>query len=289
VRTLVRSARDLYHGSPRADRLHALARALDGPPRIAVVGPPVPAVAALTEGLAAGTPACTVRRVEDDSGDAADAGVPAADAWVLVADGARPADLPLGVHPTQAVGVLLRGDPTAPAVTRRCQAVVALAAGDADPTAGTAAVQRLVDHRLLPRVEALRVRDALAELEATLQVPPPRGDARPLRYQLDAVRSAAQEVAELDLLDALCSGELRVADEQRRAAEVLLGADGLEASARLRCSSATAPQDLARAAVEQLARWQRVAAHPATPGAARRLAGALVQTCERLLSASAER
>ncbi|HYX93546.1 MAG TPA: ATP-binding protein [Geodermatophilus sp.] len=289
VRTLVRSARDLYHGSPRADRLHALARALDGPPRIAVVGPPVPAVAALTEGLAAGTPACTVRRVEDDSGDAADAGVPAADAWVLVADGERPADLPLGVHPTQAVGVLLRGDPTAPAVTRRCQAVVALAAGDADPTAGTAAVQRLVDHRLLPRVEALRVRDALAELEATLQVPPPRGDARPLRYQLDAVRSAAQEVAELDLLDVLCSGELCVPDEQRRAAEVLLGADGVEAWARLGCGPAAAPQDLARAAAEQLARWQRVAAHPATPGAARRLASALVQTCERLLSASAGR
>jgi hypothetical protein len=80
-----------------------------------------------------------------------------------------------------------------------------------------------------------------------------------------------------------------VPDEQRRAAEVLLGADGVEAWARLGCGPAAAPQDLARAAAEQLARWQRVAAHPATPGAARRLAGALVQTCERLLSVSAGR
>jgi signal transduction histidine kinase len=283
VRTLVRSARDLYHGSPQAERLHALARSLDGPLRIAVAGPPVPAVVALTEGLAAGTPSCTVRRVEDV--DPADA----ADAWVLVADGERSADLPPGVRPTQVVGVLLRGDAAAPAVARRCQAVVALSAGDADPAAGTAAVQRLVDRRLLPRAQTLRARDALAELDAILQVPPPQRDARPLRYQLDAIRSEAQEVVELDLLDALCSGELGVPDEQRRAAEVLLGADGLEAWARLGCTPATAPQDLTRAAAQQLARWQRVAAHPASPAAPRRLAGALVQTCERLISASARR
>ncbi|MGR6964560.1 sensor histidine kinase [Geodermatophilus sp. URMC 61] len=283
VRTLVRSARDLYHGSPQAERLHALARTLDGPLRIAVAGPPVPAVAALTEGLAAGTPSCSVRRVDDgDPGDGADA-------WVLVADGERPVDLPPGVRPTQAVGVLLRGDEAAPAVARRCQAVVTLPADDADPAAGTAAVQRLVDRRLLSRAEALRAREALAELDATLQVPPPRGDARPLRYQLDAIRSGAQEVAELDLLDALCSGELRVPDEQRAAAEVLLGADGVEAWARLGCDPTAGPEDLARAAAEQLARWQRVAAHPATPAVTRRLAGALVQTCERLLAATARR
>jgi signal transduction histidine kinase len=283
VRTLVRSARDLYHGSPQAERLHALARCLDGPLRISVVGPPVPAVVALTEGLAAGTPSSTVRRGED--GDPADA----ADAWVLVAGGEGAADLPPGVRPTQAVGVLLGGDEAAPAVAGRCQAVVALPAGDADPAVGTAAVQRLVDRRLLPRAQTLRVRDALAELDAILQVPPRQGDARPLRYRLDAIRSAAQEVVELDLLDALCSGELCVPDEQRRAAEVLLGADGLEPWARLGCTPAKAPQDLTRAAVQQLAHWQRVAAHPATPPPARRLAGALVQTCERLLSASARR
>ncbi len=290
VRTLVRSARDLYHGSPEAERLQALARSLDEPLRIAVTGPPVPAVDVLALGLAAGTPSATVHRAEEASG------IPAqtpADAWVLVLDCARSGEgerlaLPPVVRPTQAVGVLL-GEGSVPAVARRCQAVVTVPAGAEDPAAVSAPVQQLVDSRLVPRAQALRVRGALAVLEATLQVRPPRGDAGPLRYQLDAVRSAAQEVAELDLLDALCSGELRVPDEERRAAEVLLGADGVEAWARLACGPTAGAQDLAQAAAAQLARWQRVAVHPASPAAVRRLAGALVQTCERLMAGAAPR
>lgn len=283
VRALVRSARDLYHGTPQAARLHALARSLDEPLRLTVAGPPVPAVAALTEALAAGTPTCTVRGVGDPrDGDPGGA-------WVLVADGGPPADLPPEVRPTQAVGVLLRGDEAAPGMARRCSALVALPGGDADTVAGAAAVQGLVDRRLLPRAQVLQVRHALTELEATLRVPPPRGDAGPVRYQLEATRSAAREVAELDLLDALCSGELCVPEEQRRAAEILLGADGVQPWERLGCRPAAPPRDLTRAAAEQLAHWQRVAAHPATPADARRLAGALVRTCERLLWASAGR
>jgi signal transduction histidine kinase len=291
VRTLVRAARDLYHGSPEAARLHDLARSLDGPLRIAVAGPAVPAVADLAEGLAAGMPACAVHRVDGD--DPATAEEAPADAWVLVVDGARLGEgdpfaaLPPGVRPTQAVGVLLGEEPV-PALACRCLAAVTLPR-DGDPAARTAAVQQLVGDRLLPRAEALRVRDALALLDATLGVLPSRGDARPLRYQLDAIRSATHEVAELDLLDALCAGDLGVPDEQRRAAEVLLGVDGVAAWARLGCDPAARPQDLARAAAEQLAHWQRVAAHPASPAAARRLAGALVQTCERLLATSTRR
>ncbi|MGY1679175.1 sensor histidine kinase [Geodermatophilus sp. SYSU D01176] len=287
VRTVVRSARDLYHGSPEAEGLQALARSLDGPFRIAVVGPPVPAVAALADGLAAGTPSCAVRRVDPAPDPAGAAAQEQADAWVLVVDGTGRGDggppdgLPAGVRPSSVVGVLLGGDPD-PAVARRCSAVATLRPGE-DPAVGTARVQRLVDARLLPRAQALRTRGALAVLEAALRVPPPRGETRPLRYQLDEIRSAAQEVAELDLLDALVTGELCVPDDHRRAAEVLLGADGVAAEARLGCDPSAGPGDLQRAAAEQLAHWQRVAAHPASPAASRRLAGALVQTCERLL------
>ena len=294
VRTLVRSARDLYHGSPEAEVLQALARSLDGPLRIAVVGPPVPAVTALADGLAAGTPSCAVRRV--DLAAPGRPGPPAeeqADAWVLVVDRTRPGDggqpdgLPAGVRPSQAVGVLLGSDP-APAVARRCSAVATLRPGG-DPAAGTARVQQLLDDRLLPRAQALRMRDALAVLEAVLRVPPPRGETRPLRYQLDAIRSAAQDVAELDLLDALVTGELCVPGDQRRAAEVLLGADGVQAWRRLGCGPTAGPDDLQRAAAEQLAHWQRVAVHPVSSAASRRLAGALVPTCERLLAGASPR
>jgi signal transduction histidine kinase len=275
VRTLVRAARDLYHGTPQAEGLHALARALDGPLRIAVVGPPVPAVTALADGLAAGTPPYAVRRV--DQGDPEEQ----ADAWVLVVDGTGPGDgdLPAGVRPSQVLGVVLGGGPD-PGTARRCQTVTTLRR-DEDPAAR---VRELIDRHLLPRASALRIRSALAALEAVLRVPPPRGEGRPLRYQLDEIRSAAREVTELDLLDAMVAGELCVPEDQCRAAEVLLGVDGGEVWARLGCGPTAGPDDLRRAAAEQLAHWQRVAAHPASPPASRRLAGALVQTCERMLA-----
>ncbi|WP_198588450.1 sensor histidine kinase [Geodermatophilus chilensis] len=281
VRTLVRAARDLYHGSPQAEGLHALARALDGPLRIAVVGPPDPAVTALADGPAAGTPPYAVRRVDPEE---------QADAWVLVVDDTgtgddqRPDGLPAGVRPSQAVGVLLGSGPD-PGTARRCQAVTTLRP-DEDLAAR---VRELIERHLLPRASALRTRSALAALEAALRAAPPRGETQPLRYQLDAIRSAAHELAELDLLDALVTGELWVPGDQRRAAEVLLGADGPEVWTRLGCGPAAGPDDLRRAAAEQLAHWQRVAAHPASPAASRRLAGALVQTCERLLAGASPR
>jgi hypothetical protein len=283
VRALVRAARDLYHGSPQAERLHDLARSLDGAFRIAVVGPPGPARTALADALAAGAPPYAVRE-----GEPADPGEPA-DAWVLVADGTGPGDgaLPAGVAPSSVVGMVLGGDPD-PGTARRCLAVTTLRP-DEDPATAGARVRRLVDGRLLPRAPALRTRRALTGLEAALRVPPPRGETEALRYELDAIRSAAHELAELDLLDALVGGELCVPGDQRRTAEVLLGADGGAAWARLGCAPTAGPDDLRRAAAEQLAQWQRVAAHPASPAASRRLAGALVRTCERLLAGASPR
>lgn len=110
----MRAARDLHHGTPQAECLHALARALDGPFRIAVVGPPVPAGTALADGPAAGTPPYAVRRV--DPGDPGEQ----ADVWVLVVDGTGlgDRDLPAGVRPSQVLGVILGGGPD-PGTARR--------------------------------------------------------------------------------------------------------------------------------------------------------------------------
>ena len=77
------------------------------------------------------------------------------------------------------------------------------------------------------RADALRSRSVLAGLDALLQAaPPPTDDGHRLQYQLERVRAGAHELRELELLDVLRSGDLHLPDEQRYAAERLLGADG---------------------------------------------------------------
>ena len=71
-------------------------------------------------------------------------------------------------------------------------------------------------------------------------------------------------------------------DEQRYAAERLLGADGDDSRARLGLGAdATAGQVRAAAAAEA-ARWRQIAAHPVVMARVRDAAQVVVWTCERL-------
>ncbi|MGY1823245.1 sensor histidine kinase [Geodermatophilus sp. SYSU D00079] len=283
VRAAVRTAREVHRGTALAGRLQSLARLLDEPLRIVVAGPPGAPVPAVAEALAAGAPP-GVRYTPAASRD------DAADAVVLVLGdpgpevGVRPSWLPRTARPAQTVGVHL-GDGPLPAAARCCQTVVAVR-----PRTGTlldaAALARLrdaVDSRLVARADVLKARTVLSALETVLAGAP----SGPLVYQLEAIRSRAHELAELDLLDALCSGEVRVPGDRRRAAERLLGVDGVPAWARLGCDPDALPAELAAAATAELARWRALAAHPASTAASRHLADHLVRTCERLLSATA--
>ncbi|RFU22482.1 sensor histidine kinase [Geodermatophilus marinus] len=288
VRTLVRSARDACHGTPQADRLEALARTLDDPLRVCVTGPPGAPLARVARALTA-RPTPGVQYLTAEPAASERPAPTPADAYVLVLDGAGADDpdlflcLPGRVRPTQAVGVLV-GEGPAPALHRLCSAVVAVPRDGAE--GALAPVQDLVGIRLAARAGALRARAVLAVLEVVLQAAPARRATWSLRYRADELRSGAAELAELDLLDALWSGELAVPDEQRRAAERLLGAEGVDPAARLGCPADAGADDLARAAGEALAAWQRLATSPASGAGTRRLAAALVLACERLLAAT---
>ncbi|WP_214369542.1 ATP-binding protein [Pseudonocardia sp. H11422] len=149
----------------------------------------------------------------------------------------------------------------------------------------------LLDTCFVRRAEALKARSALRALDALVRTAPPADEARPLRYLLERIRSGAHELIEIDLVDALRSGALDLPDEERRAAEELLGASGPEPWARLGLATGAAPQEVARAAAVHLARWQQRASHPGSPKDVRDAAGVLVRTCEQLLAgagASAE-
>ena len=149
---------------------------------------------------------------------------------------------------------------------------------------GLAAVQELIAARFVRRADALRTRSVLAGLDALLTAAPPAGEgAAALRYQLERVRAGAHELREIELLDVLRAGDLALPDDQLRAAERLLGADGGDARARLGLAADAPPEQLRAEAARQPARWRELAAHPVTSTRVREAAQVLVRTCEELV------
>jgi signal transduction histidine kinase len=151
-------------------------------------------------------------------------------------------------------------------------------------SSGVPRLLELIDSRFARRADAVKARTALLALETLVrdQAPPSGGSA--LVYRLDRIRSGAHELTEADLVDALRCGALDLPDRDRDAAERLLGATGAAPRARLGLPADAVPQEVARVAGEQLARWQGLAAHPMSVKATRDVAAVLVQTCEHLLA-----
>jgi signal transduction histidine kinase len=134
------------------------------------------------------------------------------------------------------------------------------------------------------RADGIQARSALWALEALVRGDPPPHGADGLRYRIDRIRSGTHELAELDLVDRLRSGELDLPANQRESAARLLGAMGTEPRVRLALAPEARSQDVAAAAAEQLAHWRALAARPVTGKVVRDVAATLVQTCEQLLA-----
>ncbi|MGR7027462.1 ATP-binding protein [Geodermatophilus sp. URMC 62] len=147
---------------------------------------------------------------------------------------------------------------------------------------GLSRLREVVVTVFVGRAPLLAARTVLGALEALVRTAPPPGDRAPLLYALDRIRSGATELAELDLLDALYAGEVELPDDDRPAAERLLGGRGGEAWARLGCPPQAGREELARAAARDLARWQQTARNPASATATRAAAELLAGTCRRL-------
>jgi hypothetical protein len=149
---------------------------------------------------------------------------------------------------------------------------------------GLGELQELIGSRFLSRADALRSRTVLTGLGALLRAEPPGADARRLHYRLEQVRAGAHELRELALLDVLRSGDLHLPDEQRHAAERLLGADGDGVRSRLGLAVDTAPEHVRTAAAAQILRWRQIADHPVASARVRDAAQILVWTGERLVA-----
>jgi hypothetical protein len=148
---------------------------------------------------------------------------------------------------------------------------------------GLAELQQLIAARFVRRADALRTRSVLAGLDALLRAAPPEGVVGGrLRYQLERIRAGAHELREIELLDLLRSGDLPLPENELRAAERLLGADGGDVAARLGLAADATVEQLRVEAARQPVRWRELAAHPVASTRLRDAAQVLVRTCEQL-------
>ncbi|GAB1510809.1 hypothetical protein [Actinophytocola sp. KF-1] len=251
ARDLVRRGRSLAGDGQERDRWDAIAARMAAPPRIAVVGgPPDGAV-----------PGGAVVVVADGPADAALA------AEFLADDGPRGAiDAVLClVPPAEAFRTALRRG--------RQRVVLSESASVADLAADLAAWR--------PVLAARR-----AIVTATALV----GPNHPLSWAVERIAAEAHELAELDLLDRIRAGDVRLPPGESGADVArLLGADGPDPRARLGLAADASDDAVRVAAGETVRRWRAHAAHPAT-GARERVAwDVLVRTAEGLLKAARHR
>ncbi|GAA4707543.1 50S ribosome-binding GTPase [Pseudonocardia yuanmonensis] len=132
------------------------------------------------------------------------------------------------------------------------------------------------------RAEILKARSALLGLESVVRrFPPPAGSG--LAREVERVRAEAHEFAEIALLDAVRSGAVPLSPDEFAAAELLLGAAGTDARARLGLTADAGPEQVRKSAADQLLRWQLRAEHPGSPREVGRAARLLVRSCEGIL------
>jgi hypothetical protein len=149
---------------------------------------------------------------------------------------------------------------------------------------GLPRLRGLVDTRFVRRADTLKARSALRALDALIRTDPPPDGGRPLLYLLERIHAGAHEFVEMDLVDELQAGEHSLPEQERRAAERLLGGSGSDPRTRLSLAPDAGSQEVAELAAAQLAHWQRRAAHPGASAEVRAAATVLVRTCERLLT-----
>ncbi len=251
ARDLVRQGQRLAGDGPERARWDAIAARMAAPPRIAVVGGPPDE----------STPDSAVVVVAGGPADAALAAEFLADGGPR---GAIDAVLCL-VPPTEAFRTALR---------RARQRVVLTESATVAELAADLAAWRPV----------IAARRAIVTARALV------GQNHPLSWAVERIAAEAHELAELDLLDRIRAGDVRLPPgETGEDVARLLGADGPDPRARLGLATDTAAEEVRAAAGETIRRWRAHVAHPATGARERAAWEVLVRTAEGLLTGGRSR
>lgn len=140
----------------------------------------------------------------------------------------------------------------------------------------------LVMRQFSARAATLRVRTALAGLEALLHSNP-REDGARLLAAIERIKANAHEISELRLLSALRSGLVplpaRAADE----AERLVGGSGTGAAERLSLAPGADAEEIRSTSFGTLRRWRVMAENPLTDRGALEACQVVLRSCEELV------
>jgi hypothetical protein len=146
---------------------------------------------------------------------------------------------------------------------------------------GLAELQQVLQVRFAGRQDLLKSRSALLALDRVVRAD---GDRRGLGWQVERLLAGAHEFAELRLLGALRAGTVVLPGPLSQEAERLLGDMGGTAPQRLGLTADAPPEEVRRAALHALRRWQGQAENPLF---GRRVADAcrlIARTCEGILA-----
>ena len=143
---------------------------------------------------------------------------------------------------------------------------------------GLTELQQVLQVQFAGRQDLLKARSALLALDRIVRAD---GDARGLGTQVERLLAGAHEFAELRLLGALRSGTVALPGPLAHEAERLLGGPDIQ---RLGLPEGASPEEVRRAALSALRRWQGQSENPMF---GRRVADAcrlIARTCEGILS-----
>ncbi|MGY1733689.1 dynamin family protein [Geodermatophilus sp. SYSU D01045] len=170
-------------------------------------------------------------------------------------------------------------------------ALVRAGIGDAEALAGEllrrsglAELQRLLDVHFTSRGGPVRAAAALRLVESLLDEHPVAG-ADAVRAEVERIRLAGDDLAELALLARLRGPDGLLPAELLAEGERLLGAAGTAPAARLGLPADTPPAALRTVALAAMRRWREAADDPLADRAVADAADVVVRSCEAVLAA----
>jgi hypothetical protein len=148
---------------------------------------------------------------------------------------------------------------------------------------GLPEVRESIREFFLDRRQVLKARTALLALDFMLRAEP-REDADHLRAELERLTASAHDFLELRTLAALRTRRVTLPDPLAIEARRLLGADGTSMLARLGIEHESSDDELWNRLHEALRRWQHETESVLLTAEQRRMAWAVVRSCEGMLS-----
>ncbi|PKI89289.1 GTP-binding protein [Actinomycetales bacterium SN12] len=126
---------------------------------------------------------------------------------------------------------------------------------------GLIELQEFVQRHFRPRADVLKARSVVLQLQALIRRAPKPG-CEAVLAGIERFRASAHTLRELALLAEARADGLPLPEPQAREAELILGAAGVTASARLGLPEGAPPEEISRRVHTQIDQWRRLSADP---------------------------